>query len=105
MFRDKPGRFMSGMVWQKSENAKRKHLKVELTADTESAAKKLQRLEVGVADGRGNIIYAVSGRRVVELGVLPIGLDDSYTLCRVPLSLSNVCEQQTGIGEPLVHFV
>ena len=44
---------MSGKAWQKYENAKRKHLQVELTADTESAAKKLQRLgEVGVAERR-----------------------------------------------------
>ena len=36
MFRNKRRRFVSGKVWQKYENAKRKHLKVELTADTES---------------------------------------------------------------------
>jgi hypothetical protein len=54
MFRDKQGKFVSGKVWQKQENAKRKHLKVELTTDTESAAKKQQRLgEVGVVDGHG----------------------------------------------------
>ena len=53
MFRNKRGRYVSGKVWQKYENAKRKHLKVELTADTESATKKLQRSgEVGVAERR-----------------------------------------------------
>jgi hypothetical protein len=51
MFRNKRGKFLKGEVWQKYENARRKHLKVELTADTEYAAKTLQILgEVGVAD-------------------------------------------------------
>jgi hypothetical protein len=50
MFRNKRGRFLKGKVWQKDKNAKRQHFNVELTADTESAVKKLQTLEVGVAD-------------------------------------------------------
>jgi hypothetical protein len=50
--------------------------------------------------GTGDIIYAVSGRRVMELG-----LNDGYMLCRAPPSLSNVCEEKTGIGGHVVYFV
>ena len=107
IFRNKRGRFLKGKVWQKYENAKRKHLKVELTDDTESAATKLQRLgDVGVADrcvkARETSSYAVSGRRIVELDVLAKGLDDGYMICRAPLSLSNVCEEyRRGLGSTL----
>jgi hypothetical protein len=46
--------FVSGTVWRKSENAKRKHSKVMLTADKKSAAMKLRYLEKrGEADRRG----------------------------------------------------
>jgi hypothetical protein len=98
MFGNKRGRFLKGKVWQKYENARRTHLKVEMTADTEYAAKKLQTLgEVGVADrcvkARETSSYTVNGRRIVELGVLAKGLDDGYILCRATLSLSNVCEE------------
>jgi hypothetical protein len=97
MFRDKRGRFVSGKVWQKYESAKTKHLKVDLTADTEYAAKKLQRLKVDVAvrhvKARDTSAYAVRGRRIVELGVMNKGLDDGHVLGRTPLSLSNVCEE------------
>lgn len=107
MFRNKRGQFLKGKVWQKYENARRKHLKVELTADTEYAAKKLQTLgEVGVADrcvkARETLSCAVSGRRIVELDVLAKGLDDGCMLCRAPLSLSNVCEEyRRGLGSTL----
>jgi hypothetical protein len=54
-----------------------------LTADTESAAKKLQTVEVGVADrcvkARETLSCAVSGRRIVELDVPTKGDTDYCT--------------------------
>jgi hypothetical protein len=83
MFRNKSARVLEGKVWQKYKNAKRQHLKVELTADTESAAKKLQTIEVGVADqcvkARETLSCAVSGCRMVKLDVLAKGALDYCT--------------------------
>jgi hypothetical protein len=54
-----------------------------LTADTESTAKKLQTIEVGVADrcvkARETFSYAVSGRRIVDLDALAKGAPDYCT--------------------------
>jgi hypothetical protein len=62
------------------QNAKRQYLKVELTADAESATKKLQIIEVGVANrcvkARETFSRTVSSRRIVELDVLAKGAPD-----------------------------
>jgi hypothetical protein len=66
-----------------NKNAKRQHVKVELTADTESAAKKLQTIKVGEADrcvkARETLSCAVSGRRIAELDVLAKDAPDCCT--------------------------
>ena len=52
-----------------------------------------------LAKDRSNNHFALSGRRVVELGILAIALDSGCKACCTPLKLTNCIEETlSGLG-------